>query len=192
MCALFTVEAAVRILRDLHDLRNLHDLHDLRNLHDLHNLHDLRITTVEKGLLLAQQLGTKPDQAARESSSRVLSPPTKNVSRFGAVLPISSLGYKTINTLHPNQGKPAAMLGRKASGPGLTRIAGLLEEIAREGSPARPARAYFASGNQHARRTLNAFPLPSVSLYGRATACPHRRGRPDVARVHASRHPRLG
>jgi len=51
--------------------------------------------------------------------------PQKKVSWFGAVPPISILYHNIINTMHPNKGKPAAMLGRKASGPGVGQDSGV-------------------------------------------------------------------
>jgi hypothetical protein len=48
----------------------------------------------------------------------------KNVSSLWTVMPIQRLCLNTVETIHPNKGKPAAMLGRKASGPGIGQDSG--------------------------------------------------------------------
>ena len=50
----------------------------------------------------------------------------KTISIFYIVLPIlKAVAYNTVKTIHPNKGKPAAMLGRKASGPGVSQDSGV-------------------------------------------------------------------
>src|SRR2546428_14152423 len=49
----------------------------------------------------------------------------KKVSSLWGVMPIPPLCHYRVETIQPNTGKPAAMLGRKASGPGVDSDSGV-------------------------------------------------------------------
>jgi hypothetical protein len=49
----------------------------------------------------------------------------KKVSTLLVGMPIQKLWHNTVETTRPNKGKPAVMLGRKASGPGVGQDSGV-------------------------------------------------------------------
>jgi hypothetical protein len=79
-------------------------------------------------------------------------------------MPIRLLCLITVATMHPHTCTPAAMLGRTTSGLGRTQERGGRDARVERGFR-HAGSAYSASGYQQARRTLNAFPFPTVSLW---------------------------